>query len=306
MSEAGAGGRSPRKPDAKRKRDSAQPHERPQPPTVVAAIYVYCFARPFSDLRDPSITCYRLNNVVAVTSTVPAEDYCGPAAEERMRDVSWIGPRACKHEQVIERVMQQSPVLPVHLGTLFSSEGAVREFLRSRYFQISDFLDRVSGKEEWSIRVLLEPATAKRRLAHDSDARGVNCTAVTPGTRYLQLREREVSAEGEMANWLARITEEIHSQISAFTEDSSDRPVLDVGDVLSGRRIVFNWSFLVSKHVLREFHERIHEINTKVHPHGLGLEAVGPWPPYSFISKWNIDAIDNGSSPITKSGGNSI
>ncbi len=265
----------------------------PQTQNAAVGVYVYCFARPFPDLGEPGITCHRFSNAVAVTSTVPLEDYCGPAAEERMRDVAWIGPRACAHEQVIEKVMRRSPVLPVHFGTLFSSEDAAREFLRQHYFKISAFLDRVSGKEEWSIRVLLDTAAAKQRLAPDCGARAANHAGKSPGTRYLQLRQREVSAEAELVNWLAGFTDEIRAEIDTLAEDSSERAVLEGGDISSGRRIVFNWSFLVSNDVLGEFHERIHQINSKVYPYGLSLEAVGPWPPYSFISKWKsgIDSI---------------
>lgn len=260
--------------------------------SVAVGIYVYCFARPFSDLDEPKISRYRFNNLVAVTSTVPVEDYCGPAAEERMRDVSWIGPRAYKHEQLIERIMQESPVLPVHLGTLFSSESAVREFLRLHYFEISNFLDRVSGKEEWSVRVLLDPTAAKQRFASHRDAQSLNSPVSSPGACYLQLRQRQVSTENELTNWLAGTTQEIRSRIGEFTVDFHLRPLLHSDDPRSGKHILLTWAFLVPKNVLREFHECIHEINTKVHPYGLDLEAVGPWPPYSFIAKWNVDPIE--------------
>ena len=209
-----------------------------------------------------------------------------------MHDVAWIGPRAFRHEQVIERVMQQSPVLPVHLGTLFSSDAAVQEFLRSQYFRISDFLDRVSGKEEWSVRVLVDHATAKERLALEDDGLSVNSSALSPGIRYLLLREKQASNEDALTHWLARTTQEILLQIHAVAEDFYDRAVLDSGDLPSGQRIVFNWSFLVSKDVLREFHECVQKINAKVLAHGLCLQAVGPWPPYSFTPKWNIDPTE--------------
>ncbi len=253
------------------------------------AIYVYCFARPLEHVGGDNVICYRFNNIVAVGTTVAVEDYCGPAAEERMRDVSWIGPRACQHEQAIERVMERSAVLPVHFGTLFSSEAALREFLRSHYFEISNFLDRVSGTEEWSVRVLFDGKTARKPFAHGANVSSAGSSASLSGAEYLQLRARQASTEAELTNWLTEAAQELRSRLAAFTVDFHVRPLLHGDDPGSGKRLLYNWVFLVSKSTLKEFHECIHEINAEVRmPYGLALEAVGPWPPYSFVAKWDV------------------
>ena len=53
--------------------------------------------------------------LAAVWSPVPVEDFCGPAAEERLRDLTWIGPRVIRHQEVVAGVMRHSPVLPVRV-----------------------------------------------------------------------------------------------------------------------------------------------------------------------------------------------
>ena len=52
------------------------------------------------------------------------EEFAGPEAELNLQQLSWVGPRALRHEAVIEEVMASSPVLPARFGTLFSSAEA--------------------------------------------------------------------------------------------------------------------------------------------------------------------------------------
>src|SRR3972149_2290049 len=59
--------------------------------------------------------------VAAVLCGVPLEMFSGPDAEERLKDLAWIGPRACRHEEVILAARRHVPVLPVRFGTVFST-----------------------------------------------------------------------------------------------------------------------------------------------------------------------------------------
>ncbi len=95
-----------------------------------------------------------IGNVAAVFSEVNLEDFTGPGAQARMEDLSWIGPRALRHEEVIMAVMEQAPVLPVRFGTVFSSLEAMKETLRRHQDTLSKFFRDTAGKKEWTLKGL--------------------------------------------------------------------------------------------------------------------------------------------------------
>ena len=69
-------------------------------------------------------------DLAAVWSPVPVEDFCGSEAEERMLDLTWIGPRVIRHQEVVAGVMRHSPVLPARFGTIFSSSANLGKVLQ--------------------------------------------------------------------------------------------------------------------------------------------------------------------------------
>ena len=139
--------------------------------TVQSALYLFCFARSNLigelegtgvDGQHPLSVFRRFPNLCAVLSEVRLEDFCGETAELRMRDLAWVGPRALRHEAVVEEVMRHSPVLPARFGTLFSSQERLAEFVDRHGAAISQFLERVADQEEWSVRGLLDRRQAGR------------------------------------------------------------------------------------------------------------------------------------------------
>src|SRR5664280_2251761 len=116
------------------------------------ALYLFCFARSDAvrdvqgtavDGHSPLSIIRHSPDLCAVLSEVAREDFCGPAAELHMQELSWVAPRAVRHEAVIEGVMACSPVLPSPFGTLFSSLKALTEFVDQNRETIALFLRRV-------------------------------------------------------------------------------------------------------------------------------------------------------------------
>ena len=71
-------------------------------------LYLYCLAR-LDRLPPPpllgqgldgrnSLAVARFQDLAAVWSSVPVEDFCGPEAEARLVDLTWIGPRVIRHQ----------------------------------------------------------------------------------------------------------------------------------------------------------------------------------------------------------------
>jgi hypothetical protein len=212
------------------------------------------------------------------------EDFCGEAAELRLRDLAWVGPRALRHEAVVEEVMRHSPVLPVRFGTLFSSPERLAEFLDKHRAVISEFLERVADQEEWSVKGLLDRRQAGHALAAASlAAREAQLAALPPGRRYFAEQRIRAGAEKELSLWLEETRRQVARHLREQASGFCECPEVPREPPESGIEVVLNWAFLLPKSAAPAFRVRVDQMNEKQAIGGLVLELSGPWPPYRFV-----------------------
>src|SRR4030042_1253577 len=164
---------------------------------MAQGLYLYCLARlsrlfplPLKgqgvDGRN-SLAVAAYQDLAAVWSPVPVEDFCGPEAEERLRDLTWIGPRVIRHQEVVAGVMRHSPVLPARFGTIFASLANLEKVLQRHSNIIAGFLERLTDQEEWAVKGMLDRAGAKDKLFALKLAREAESLEALPlGKRYFE------------------------------------------------------------------------------------------------------------------------
>jgi len=257
------------------------------------ALYLFCFARSHLvgqiegagvDGHLPLWVFRSSPDLCAVVSEVRLEDFCGAAAERRMQELAWVGPRAFRHEAVVEQVMRHSPVLPARFGTLFSSQESLVEFLATHHKTISQFLERVADQEEWSIKGLLERKQAAQALVSASlAAQQRQLAALPPGTRYFQEQQIRSAAEKELSLWLNETCRQVASDLMKQASDFRECQVVPREPPESGTGVVLNWAFLLPRGATAAFRLRIDQLNEYHAIRGLVFELSGPWPPYRFV-----------------------
>ncbi|MEW6351825.1 MAG: GvpL/GvpF family gas vesicle protein [Thermodesulfobacteriota bacterium] len=255
------------------------------------ALYLFCLARAglvpegrVAGLTDDSpLKVADFSGVAAVVCEVPLEDFSGPSAEARLQDLTWIGPRAVRHDWVIDFVMQHSPVFPARFGTLFSSGERLERMVKENAFSIHTFLDRVTNKDEWAVKGLAEREKAREALFLDRLARQSEVLdSLTPGVRYF--KERQIRAEVDK-DLNGRLKEQIRSVAARLTECSADcrtREVVLATQQSGERDTMVNWAFLVERRNVEDLQTRLCLANDECNSRGLFFELSGPWPPYSF------------------------
>lgn len=262
------------------------------------ALYLFCFAR--SDVvgevegrgvdGQHAVCLFRYPpDLCAVASEVLLEDFCGLAAESKMQQLAWVGPRALRHEEVVEQVMRHSPVLPVRFGTLFSSQESLEEFLVAHRQTIWQFLERVADQEEWSIKGLLDRELAGQALMSAHLAAQQEQLATLPaGTRYFQEQRIRSAAEKELSHWLNETCQQVASELRKQASDFRECQVVPRELPESGAEVVLNWAFLLARGASAAFRLRINQVNANHATTGLVFELSGPWPPYRFVPPLSI------------------
>ena len=256
-----------------------------------AGLYLFCLARlsllpPLEetglDRRSP-LRLASFGDLAAIYCAVSPEEFCGPDAASHLGDLSWVGPRACRHQEVVESVMRHSPVLPARFGTLFSSREKLEQVLRVHHDTVTRFLEEVADQQEWAVKGLLTKTLALEAHLADRLAREMDRLVALPsGRRYLEEQRLRSEAEQELFRWLRKVCRELAAELNDVSLHHRDGRLADRGGNGSGQEMVLNWAFLVPKAAAAAFQARIEAANRHHGPYGLIFKCTGPWPPYSF------------------------
>jgi hypothetical protein len=117
-------------------------------------------------------------DVWAVVADAPLERFTGEALQQEMQDVESISRHAFAHASVIEFFFRRSPVIPLKLFTLFSSDDKARSDVRSRLGSLRRMFTALRGLEEWGARIIAGEVEAEAGRTLES------------GHEYLQLKKR--------------------------------------------------------------------------------------------------------------------
>jgi hypothetical protein len=255
--------------------------ERDAVPEATPAIYVFCLARANAVAQidgagidgDHPLELIGAGNLVAVVSVATVEDFSGPAAEARMRELGWIGPRVCRHEEVIELVMRRSPVIPARFATLFSSRRSVTTWLETHHDSILYALDRFADHQEWAVKGAVHKAKAEAPLIAAALARSQRSTS--PGVRYLEERRIRAGIGQELDAWLKRLCDDIARRLLEHAVELRQR---SIGTQWSPDHAapLFNWAFLLPAARVGAFRSCIEEISTARAEQGITVECSGP------------------------------
>jgi len=259
------------------------------------AEYLYCLVPNEGSLEISSapvvgeggvrvVPCGRIG---AVTSTIPASTFCGESAEQDLRDLGWLGPRALRHEAVIEEAMRSGPVLPMRFGTLFRSTETLQAALVNHLDAVLAYFERVGDRVEWAVKGILNRQEAIAHLAAVGE--GAALESAAPGVRYFHERRARMQAERDVNALLRafreRAAEALCSNASGFQERSL--PADDGGQEAA---IVLNWAFLLSPGELDEWKSELERLQGVDGFPCLSLVQTGPFPPFSFAPKLTQDS----------------
>ncbi len=264
-------------------------------------LYLFCLAR-LSRLPTPPQEGQELDgqsplevasfqDLAAVWSPVPLEDFCGPTAEARMQDLVWIGPRVIRHQEVVAGVMRHSPVLPARFGTIFASSANLTKVLQHHHDAIAEFLERHTDQAEWAVKGMLDRSGTQEKLFSLKLAREAErLEALLPGKRYFEEQRLRAAGDLELQQWLQKVCREVWTDLRHCAAEARERRLLSREATGSDQDMVWNWAFLVPETAVPALKTRIRDVNAQYADHGLRLECTGPWPPYSFTPALDMEA----------------
>ena len=213
-----------------------------------------------------------------IAADAPAAQYDAQTIERSLQDLAWVSARAVPHEAVVEFAGRSGTVLPMKLFTLFHSDDRALQHVAEQRKRIDRLLERLAGREEWGVRMLLDEPRAAGRLAKIAreEAKG------SSGTEFLLRKKKQRDLSRDVIQRGAERATALFDELSRRADDSRRRPP-PAGP--AGRRVLLDAAFLVRRSRVKPFQAAVRKAATRLQRDGYELTLTGPWPPYNFVAE---------------------
>ena len=198
-------------------------------------------------------------------SVVDGAEY-GTQIEKNMENLEWLAAASVRHQQVVAEIAALTDVLPARFATVFLSLDSLFQHTARNRKPLEAALQKISGCEEWGVKVFVEPQAVRRAAA----------TAAS-GADYLKqkaslLRTRSEPREDVEITELVNQLREVATSTAPSGKVSSGQPGLQ-----------WQGAFLVPRKNRQKLQRILERFAAKWGPERR-IDCSGPWPPYSFVS----------------------
>lgn len=265
-------------------------------------LYLYCFREKTKDA--PVITAKGIDGkgevfalpyreLEAIVSKVSLEEFGSSEIQKRAQeDLSWIKEKALTHEKVIEEAMRNGDnilsIIPMRFGTIFKEKTSLEETLNKDYAKIKEVLDKIRGKQEWSVKIYLKDKRRFEQTVKEKNEvikeKEKEIASLSEGMAFFIEEELKEAISKESDKALNNIVEILFERLGKSAVASVKNKIL--GKELTGRHepMVLNTAYLISEDKIEDFKRKLDDLNQQIQTKGFYLEHSGPWPVYNFTS----------------------
>jgi gas vesicle protein GvpL/GvpF len=221
--------------------------------------------------------------LAALTGAVPLSEFGEAPLREHMNDLAWLERTVRAHEAVLESMLDRGPLVPMRICTIYRDVEQVRAMLESRTPAFREALARLSGKDEWGVKIVVQRVRledhARSRTAEADDVAG------SEGVAYVARKKLAAAVRGEADRILDAVVRETHARLEEWSAGSVVLPAQNRELAGYDGDMVFNAAYLVEHERVHNFSRLLDELRTQYGPVGFGFELTGPWPAYNFAQE---------------------
>jgi hypothetical protein len=253
---------------------------------VSNGLYFYAITRGLGEadlaattgIGDVPVRLLEHQGLAAVVSEVDLDEFGEEGLRRNLEDLSWLEAVATAHDRVTREVSERAPTAPLRLATVFLGEDSVREQLAQWHDSAERALNRIEGREEWSVKAYVDPS-ARSAQVEDTDAQE---PGVGAGKAYLLKRRAATQRRETAAQEDAEVAEQLHAEIQSSAV--AGRRLAPQDRRLTGHvgEMILNGTYLVDRGEVAAFKAAVDAVAAQ-HGH-VRVEVAGPWPPYSFAT----------------------
>ena len=224
----------------------------------------------------------KAGGVSAVYTPVDREEFSQEAIDRRAGDLEWLGAIGYRHQAIVSDLMKHTSIVPLRAFTMFSTVESLREYLSANASTLTKVLRRLSGKQEWTVRIEFNPERWNQSLASRVQSlRDIVQQIETAGAGKAFLLKKKLDDERKKAS------REAEQQVVAEIEQALLKNIRC--EAMSESREQRDGAFpqinlLINRDEEAQLTAAHQELTARYEPEGVTLGVTGPWPPYTFAN----------------------
>jgi len=265
-------------------------------------LYLYCVREKSGD--NPEISIKGIDGkeevfvisyceLEIVVSRVSLEEFGSELIQiKAQEDLPWIKEKAVLHEKIMEEAMRNNgkilSLIPMRFGTIFKEETSLRETFSKDYPKIKEVLERIRGKQEWSVKAYLKDKRKFEQLIKEKNEaikeKEREIAGLPEGMAFFIEEELKEIISEELDKELCNIIEGLFENFKKQAVGAVKNKIL--GKELIGRQepMVLNAAYLIPEEKIEDFKKETQRLNQEIQANGFYLEYSGPWPAYNFTT----------------------
>ena len=224
----------------------------------------------------------RADSLCAFYSSVDGADFSQPVIDARSKDVEWLGSIGYRHQSVMAALMRGGTVIPLRAFTLFANESSLRSHLLQDVKTFTAILDRLNGKQEWTLRIEFDPERWNEALVRRVDTLRTLAGEIeqaAAGKAYLLRKKLEEEKKRASREAEEKVVGEVEGQVMEKL----------ACDTIAESRVQRGGGFpqinvLINRDEESRLQELRDDLSRRYEADGVTLALTGPWPPYTFAT----------------------
>ena len=265
-------------------------------------LYLYCIREKTEDVsgfnirgidgkRDVFTVIHR--ELEAVVSRICLSKFTSEEIQRKaVEDLNWIKEKAVIHEGVIEEAMRGADgfvnVIPMRFGIIFKDKTGLKETLGRDYAKMRRRLNRIRGKQEWSVKIYLMDNERFELMVKEKNEdirlKEQKMASMPEGMAYFMEEELKETICNEVNKELDAMSDNLFGKLGEEAAESVKTKILDREMTGKTERMVSNAAFLVYTDKVDAFVKTLEDMAEGFKTRGLSLEYSGPWPPFNFTN----------------------
>ena len=175
-------------------------------------------------------------------------------------------PAARDHARVVGQCFKLSTILPFRFGTTFEDDDALRRSIRSNQRQFVANVERLRGKAEMHLKVLVDDTSSDRDMPMPTSV----------GREYLHCLHENASRARERQTKARAVFTQMHRMFAPLDEDITCKR-MDRGKML------LDIAHLIDHKSVERYQNKYSSASLTMKE--CKMQLSGPWPPYHFVQK---------------------
>ena len=229
--------------------------------------YCFCVVKNFEEIQDVietyGLQIIKYNNIAMVVDDISIDpDLLIPTSEDLL-----------KHEETIEKIMQEVQLIPMRFGVIATKEEIIR-ILQKNYSEFIRLFKKINNRLELGLKIFWTEESFKNEI-EDQQVQELKNKLI----KQVNLTEIELSAIGQLVH---EKIEDKRTEYIKIIFDNLDK--LSAESKLNNAHIpkmILNSAFLIDQDKKETFDKVIDELSDK-YKDTLIFKYTGPWPPYNF------------------------